>query len=120
LDHAEFKRAGGFEWRQDTSQAPRHRVACARRANRQQIVAARSGDPATLLGHRPIAAGFDKYTETDLSLDPQCSTFVSLVVEPNTDIFRLARSEFTMCIPEIVIATIQMSHVPVTTYWHEL
>jgi len=76
--------------------------------------------PATLLGHRPIAAGFDKYTETDLSLDPQCSTFVSLVVEPNTDIFRLARSEFTMCIPEIVIATIQMSHVPVTTYWHEL
>jgi hypothetical protein len=86
----------------------------------EQIVAARSGDPATLLGHRPMAAGFDKYTETDLSLDPQCSTFVSLVVEPNTDIFRLARSEFTMCIPEIVTATIQMSHVPPTKYWHEL
>src|ERR1700730_18983155 len=57
---------------------------------------------------------------TDLSLDPQCSTFVSLVVEPHPDIFRLARSEFTMCIPEIVIATIQMSHVPLTRYWHEL
>jgi hypothetical protein len=40
----------------------------ARRANRQQIVAVRSGDPAMLLGHRPIAAVLINRRVTDLSL----------------------------------------------------
>jgi hypothetical protein len=43
LDHAEFKRLGGFEWRQDIRETRReHRVTWPRRANRQEITTTRT------------------------------------------------------------------------------